>query len=182
MKALLATLALALLATVASADSVWTYTGNASSDSAVSDPNPCHCALSGTVVFDAAWNLISFDFTDGTHELASALGATGFFQPWLYNPAPGQQGFNPFVEWTWGIGDGTYGFGSRNYGSQYESSDWANGPSGQYLYVQGNQGTWVDPPNSTPEPATALLVMLSLPLLALRRRNRHANLVRPVTL
>jgi hypothetical protein len=166
-KTLLATLALALLAATASADTLWTYQGNSVGEQGplFAPPNPCACALSGSLTLDASGQPIAWNFTDGTttlNQTDSAISFTANYTPTL------------FGEWFMSLtgADGIFLL-TEYYGSQYEATDGGSGS----LYVQGNHGTWSDPV-STPEPGTFALVGFGL--LALVSRGRKRNKVSSV--
>src|ERR1700682_5013269 len=100
MKTLLVASALLLFAGVSQADSVWTYAGNNVSGATnlgplpVVGPNPCQCALSGTVTLDSLGQAVGWDFTDGTHTLTN-LNSVGAFSTSYGIPGPG----TPFFTW-----------------------------------------------------------------------------------
>lgn len=158
------------LTSVAEADSVWTYTGN-SQGGALSDPNPCNCALTGSVTFDSSWNVLSYDFTDGTHELTQA-DSTGVINPFFMT------GTIPFAEWHVALDGGGVRFLTENFGSVGEATDSVLVDTDLFLLEEGNRGVWSGPV-STAEPATGLLVGLGLAVVGLMRRRRK-KLVDPV--
>lgn len=152
MKTILATLALAFLSCTASADSLWTYTGNTMAG--------CSCSLDGSVTLGADGSALSWDFTDGTHELTNLNSTGGIDAFYLLSNQSG----TPFRDWAISLTD-AFGWQIRsvNYGSAFEAGD-SSGMSGE----QGNPGVWVDPPVSTPEPRTIVLLGAGL-LLVLRK-------------
>jgi hypothetical protein len=152
-------LALALLAGTANADSIWYYTGNSTSDPAVTIPNPCNCALDGTITFaDPITGLftqidpiLSYSFTDGAFTFNNTNSTIS-----LGPATPGDVGL--FNSWTLSIQalNGQFGFFSQRY-DNFEATDSGSGG----LYVQGNKGTWTDP-IGTPEPGTVLLLGIAI--------------------
>jgi hypothetical protein len=164
MKILLATLAFALVAGTASADTVWTYQGNSVGSQnpfLLGPPNPCGCALSGSVTLDSDGQPIAWSFTDGGLTLNqgdSTFYSAGFGQIEL--------GAFPF-EWSVAVTDGIDGLFTQNYDNGFEATD--GGTNG--LMVQGNRGVWTDTV-STPEPSTLALVGLGLLALVSRGRKR----------
>ena len=172
MKLILGALMGLMLAATASADSVWTYSGNAISGPwhDFLGPNPCGCALSGSVAFDALGNATSWDFTDGTHELTN-LNSTGRF-----SDTGSIMSGSPFSEWAVDLtGAGIYMF-TGFYGSNYEATDGVLlGNSLLWLSEEGNKGVWVDGPVPTTEPASLLLLGAGLAALAFKRRRKPAD-------
>lgn len=162
MKIILGTLLAFIFATIASADSVWTYTGNSVSG-ASNDPivNPCHCAIDGTVTLDATGNAISWNFTDGTHTLTQA-NSSGSIESSIF---PNGTFFS-----TWSIlletGDGVSLF-SNFFGSPFEATDNVAVGNSLFMFEEGNRGVWTEVGVSTPEPSTGLLIAFGLALLGL---------------
>jgi hypothetical protein len=83
MRTFLVLTVLSLLGVPASADSIWTYSGNtqAGSTAAPVSPgfdSPCDCPLTGSVTLDAAGNVVAWDFTGGILTLTN-LNSTGQF-------------------------------------------------------------------------------------------------------
>jgi hypothetical protein len=153
MKIAMVVLALLLFAGAASADSIWTYAGNSQNGPNVTypNPNPCNCALSGSVTFNDSWQPLSWSFTDGL-VTATNLNSTAAFNPFEYSgPA--------FSTWRMLISglDGNAIFLSQFYGSIGEATD-----SGDNWFVQGNHGVWVDGPVSTPEPGVGILLAIGV--------------------
>lgn len=170
MKTLIVAALLLVSAGAASADSVWQYQGNSTPgannliDNAL---NPCNCALSGSVTFDSSWNVLSYDFTDGTHTLTQA-NSTGYFDPFYEMTST-----TPFAEWFVSLRGTGISMLTEYYGSGYEATDDVyNGST--FLYVEGNRGSWTDPV-STPEPSSLLLLGAGLAALALKRRHKPAD-------
>jgi hypothetical protein len=170
-KLLLAILALAVLAGTASADTqTWTYTGNSVSGPSQGQnplpPNPCGCALDGTITFASPMtgltqtqqDVLSYSFTDGAYTFNQANSTLGFSAFTAANQPS-------FEEWFLEVTalDGTLAFFSEGYDT-YEATD--SGIGG--LYVQGNQGTWTDSV-ATPEPGTLALLAVGLGLLLFKR-------------
>lgn len=167
MKALLATLALALLACTASADSVWNYQGN-TVGAALAAPNLCGCALSGSVMLNDTNQAVAWNFTDGILSLDQS-NSTASINPFEY-----PNGGGIFDQWRVvieGIGaDAGVLFFSQYYGSTFEATD----STTEGLYVQGNRGIWTDPPATTPEPGTLVLLAAGLVAVLLRKRRSPA--------
>ncbi len=162
MKILLAIFSLLVFVGTASADSVWTYTGNSMSG--------CNCALDGTVTLDSSGDATAWDFTDGTHELTQ-LTSSGSVNH-------SSQLGNPFQTWKILIDDGTFEFFSQFTGSAFEATDLSlNDVAGtQFGFLQGNHGVWSQGTVATPEPATGLLVASGLLFVGLMRRKRKKPL------
>lgn len=159
MKILLAIFSLLVFVGSASADSVWTYTGN-------SMPG-CNCPLDGTVTLDSSGNATAWDFTDGTHDLTQAT-STGFIH---HSP---QAGADPFQTWTVSLHDGVFDLFSQFTGSASEATDSSFNETSQSLFgfLQGNHGVWSPGVVATPEPATGLLLAGGLLFAGLMRRKR----------
>jgi PEP-CTERM motif len=165
MKILLATLALALLAATASADT-WTYTGNAVGNLLANpEGNTANgFAIDGTVTFAAplvpfqqSYPIVSFSFTQGSFTFDNS-NSTLNIGPFAFGQT------TPFLDWIFSISDAA---GLEMSSIRYdigESTDF--GPAGS---EQGNPGIWTDTV-STPEPST--LALLGLGLLALISRGR----------
>lgn len=162
MKILLAIFSLLVFVGTASADSVWTYTGNTMTG--------CNCALDGTVTLDSSGAATAWDFTDGTHELTQ-LTAAGFVHH-------SSEAGNPFQTWTVLIDDGAFQFFSQFTGSAFEATDVSfNDVAGtQFGFLQGNHGVWAQGVVATPEPATGLLLASGLLFAGLVRRKRRKYL------
>lgn len=163
MKTLIVAALLLVSAGAARSDNVWTYTGSVMAG--------CHCSLSGSVTLDSANQPVSYDFTDGTHELTN-LNSLGKFETTLLgNPLP------LFHTWEFQLttspvyGDTSKGitFISYFYGSYFEATDlsFVNGAS--FGYLEGDKGTWSDPVG-TPEPGSLLLMGLGLGLCMAGRK------------
>ena len=174
MKILLTFALLAALAGTAKADTVWQYQGNSINYGGMFynpgpnggpvpigdiQPNPCNCALTGSVTLDASGNPVAWNFTAAGDNWTSA-NSTGSINPVLTIGAP----VVPFVLWgielTNNLGETMFSqFGTFSMLDAYDFS--SNG-----LIVQGDPGTWTDPV-STPEPGTFSLLGVGLALAAL---------------
>lgn len=153
--------------TTASADSVWTYTGNTmngfvNSSQSFSEPD-CNCALDGTVTLSSALNPVLWTFTDGTHTLTQA-NSTALIDPF-------EQSSIPFQTWLVHIAGGGVEFWSQFTGSNGEATDFSAVNGSLLGYEEGNHGTWTASVAAT-EPATALLVGVGLAAVGLMRRKK----------
>jgi hypothetical protein len=151
---------------LASADTVWTYSGNASSNPLTGiGPNPCHCALDGSVTLDAAGTPVAWSFTDGTHTLTN-LNSTG-----LINDNVSGSGSLPFSTWNIQLMDGGVMVQSNFDGSVLFAHDNVAVNNMVFLDEQGNPGTW-----STPEPGSLglLAIGLVLGLFMVRKKSPRA--------
>ena len=146
-----------LFCSVASADSVWTYTGNTTSGASnVPTSNPCNCAIDGTVTLDDAGNAIAWNFTDGTHTLTQ-LNSTGTIDSDLIGTG------STFFTWSVKLqtGDGVSLF-SDFIGSTFEATDSVVAGGSLFMFEEGNHGLWTEQTIATPEPGTAVLLAIGL--------------------
>ncbi len=183
MKVLLAAVALLLSAGMAKGDSIWQYSGNTTSDPGVGvldftqqmfipTPNPCGCAIQGSLTMSDAGIPTLWSFTAGAITLTN-LNSTIELDDlaWVGNP-------NLFAGWMLQIaGQGAF-ISSSFSGSNYEATDGVAVNGQTYQYVQGNHGVWTDPPAATPEPGTLALIGVGLVgLIAGKRFQSRRNQV-----
>ena len=163
MKILLAIFSLLVFVGTASADSVWTYTGNTMTG--------CNCALDGTVTLDSSGDATAWDFTDGSHELTQ-LTSSGFIH---HSPLTGS---DLFQTWTIFLDNGAFTLFSQFTGSAFEATDSMLNDStqGKFGFIQGDHGVWAPGVVATPEPATGLLLASGLLFVSLTRRKRRKPL------
>jgi PEP-CTERM motif len=175
MKILLATLALALVAGTASADTLWTYIGNATSDPFIQNfypssfQNPCACALDGAVTLASIVPSANYFDEHSVTPLAYSFTVNGFTFTQNNSTASFLFSFIDGQVALWHISGSTLGgqfFQSYSY-DLFEATD-----SGPGMYEQGNRGTWTGGPVATPEPGTFALLGLGLLALASRGRKR----------
>jgi hypothetical protein len=162
MKILLAIFSLLVFVGTASADSVWTYTGNTMTG--------CNCALDGSVTLNSSGNATVWDFTDGTHTLTQA-NSVGAIHPPGTDP-------NQFFPTAWFVslaGNGINLF-SQFDGSAFEATDSSSVNGVIFGFLEGNKGVWTSGVVATPEPATGLLVAGGLLFAGIIRRKRRKHL------
>ena len=162
-----------LIPTTSRADTVWTYTGNSINYAGdfynpgpsggpvpLGDiqPNPCNCALSGSVTLDAGGNPVAWNF--------SAAGVTwdttnsSFVQ--LNDNIADQSPL--FTLWNLQLVD-TQGDTLATLFTTFSMLS-ARDSSSNGLTVFGDPGTWTDPV-STPEPPTLAAVAIALALFVM---------------
>jgi hypothetical protein len=171
MKLALGILALTLLAGTAKADTVstWNYQGNVNNygqffeNPGPTSPNPCNCALTGTVTLDNG-NPVSWSFSAGAVTWNNNNSSFTQFNGNLVLPADPSP---LFTLWNVALVDtqGDTFFTRRTTFSMLDAYDF----SSNGLIVQGDPGTWSDPVG-TPEPGTFALLVLGLAALTLLRR------------
>lgn len=164
MKTTLVTLVLLLFSGVASADSVWTYTGQTMNG--VDGPYQfagCDCSLSGSLTLDADRNVLAWNFTDGMHWLNSSDSTISLI---TYNSA------DPFHHWYVDILGGGIEFFSEFESIREYAVDRVSVNGVTFGLEGGSPGAWVDPPVSTPEPGSLLLLGVGLAALSLKRRRK----------
>lgn len=172
MKALFV-VALLLLSIPAKADSVWDYHGNALGDPTVGHldfehqtfvptPNPCQCAIEGSLVLSDSGVPTLWNFTVGAITLTNLNSTLSLDDlAWPGNP-------NLFAGWFLAIQGAGARIASSFYGSNYEATDGVSVNGAAYQYVQGNHGFWTDP-IATPEPSTIFLLLVATVALCLLR-------------
>src|ERR1700738_681044 len=79
-----------LIPALARADDIWTYTGNSVSGESMGQnplpPNPCGCALDGTITFASPMtgltqtqqDVVAYSFTDGAYTFNQSNSTLGF--------------------------------------------------------------------------------------------------------
>lgn len=157
-----------LLAATASADSVWSYTGNSvnlykmNPFAAQPPANPCACALNGTVLLTNAWTPTAWSFTAG-NETFTNLNST-------LNAYLGPVDPDPTYMWSFFFtgNDGAY-MVTKFSGSFNDALDQGGGMS-----VGSHPGVWTEIV-ATPEPETGLLLAIGVALLAFKRRRKPAD-------
>ena len=177
MKALLATLALALFAGTGSADTIWTYEGNSInnySQNPFAQPsaNPCNCDLDATVTIASdGFTVLNWSFTDGIHtltDLNSTLGGMlGLAEP------------NPLLAWDFLVSGNGIFIITRNSGSVTDALDAVSASNNVFLSVGSNAGTWTESAVATPEPGTLALLGIGLVGLLSRKRKKPAKTTQP---
>lgn len=178
MKFMLGALLGLMLAGAASADTVWTYTGNIMDGSIPAQKSGpgCNCALAGSVTIAGPVGpflpAVAWDFTDGTHTLTQA-NSIAVFTASIFPGAP------LFSTWTVNIVGSNWFFHTQFYCSATEATDSSFGmtPDGLALFgfLEGNHGVWTQAVPSI-EPATALLVGVGLAVVGLMRRRKKTSL------
>lgn len=160
MKFVLGTLLVLMCTVTASADSVWTYTGNSvSGASNVPMPNPCACAIDGTVTLNAAGTAVAWNFNVDGLTLTN-LNSHGQINDDLNGANPNE----PFFTWRIAL-SGTNGLQISSYfdGSSFDATDSAVAEGSLLMFEQGNHGAWTE--IAAPEPATGLLTACGLLLI-----------------
>jgi hypothetical protein len=173
-------LVLGATASTASADSVFTYTGNTISFIGGPGPlqgvNPCNCALDGSVTLNAGGQAVAWNFTDGTDVLTN-LNSTAVFDPFACfgcgtGASPSAQDSIPFEFWKFTISGNGVTMSSMFNGSIGDAQDSATSPT-VTLLVSSDPGKWAESTVAATEPATGLLVGLGLAVAGLMRRRRR---------
>jgi hypothetical protein len=168
MKQIIAILILFLTPALAKADSIWDYTSQLldGADYHGGNPGPnCNCFLTGTVVEDSSFNVISYSFTDGKSTLTN-LNSTGSID--AFN-APFIHGSSPFEVWTVLITQGNIMFFSQADGGLQNGDSVVDGTLIGSINGDGgfHQGTWTQVAVATPEPGSFLLLGAGLLALGL---------------
>lgn len=168
MKILTIAALLLLSAGAAKSDTLWLYQGQSVGDPSVGmvdfvnqvfvpTPNPCGCALSGSLTLSAGVP-VAWDFTAGAVTLTNLDSSISLDDlAWVGNP-------NLFSGWMLQIVGQNSSIFSSFSGSNFEATDGVILDGQTYQYVQGNHGIFTDPA-ATPEPSSAQLMALGLALL-----------------
>jgi PEP-CTERM motif len=166
MKTLIALLALALLATTASADTVWNYQGNAINYFEGTVPGPSNIspfALTGSVTLNDQNVAVAWSFNDGLSTLTN-LNSTGQPIDSLFGA-----GNKPFDTWRVDLtGNGDH-IRSVFFGSLNEAIDFGRGG---LVNVRSDPGTWTEEVVGTPEPGTLALLGVGLAGFLARKYRR----------
>jgi hypothetical protein len=166
MKTSIAALALAVLATTASADTVWNYQGNVIDYFQGVVPGPSDIstfALTGSVTINDQNVAVAWSFNDGASTLTN-FNSTGQIIDSVFGP-----GNKPFE--TWGVnltGNNGDHIRSSFIGSLNEAMDFGGGG---LVNVRSDPGTWTEVAG-TPEPGTFALLGVGLAGLLARKYNR----------
>jgi hypothetical protein len=176
MKLVLGILLGLMVASTASADTTWDYTGNTMNGFVFSQQSfsaaNCNCALDGSVTLDAGGNAVAWSFTDGTHILTN-LNSTGVINPF-------EQSSTPFATWFVSLSGGGTKFFSQFAGSAAEATDFSTVNGVGFGYEEGDHGTWSMDSFGAAEPATGLFLGLGLAVVGLMRRRKKKPFVNTV--
>src|SRR6267154_5153173 len=174
--AALALVATALIAPLAQADTVYTYTGNpfdnfGPSNSGTIATCPPICSISGFTVLASPIDftdfrlvqVLSFSFTDQNTVLTSSNAADTFV-----NVAG--DGFGNISQWVLDLGEGTGPVQLETINFMGASTDSSGAPSQGFDFVAGKPGVWTSSTVATPEPSVLTLQVLGLILACLCSR------------
>lgn len=155
------------------ADTIWDYTSQLldGADYHGGNPGPnCNCYLTGTVVEDSSFNVVSYSFTDGKTTLTN-LNSTASIDP--FN-APGQHRSNPFAIWNVMIQQGAIVFFTQGDGGVQNGDSVVDGTLVGSIDGDGefHQGTWTEVSTPTPEPASFVVLLVGLATMAFFTRGR----------
>jgi hypothetical protein len=177
-----------IVASAASADTVWTYTGNTINyiqgvNPGPTGPNPCGCALDGTVVLNDSGQAIAWSFTAGSHTLTNLNSSAAFFPFNCFGCGTGNVPSSldsvPFgpAAWAFTITGQGIELDSKWRGSLLDARDegFTVGSNSFFLDVESDPGTWTETVAAA-EPATGLFVGLGLAVFGLMRRRRKKPL------
>jgi hypothetical protein len=172
----LALVATALIAPLALADTVYTYTGNpfdnfAPSNSGTIATCPPICSISGFMVLVSPIDftdfrlvqVLSFSFTDQNTVLISSNAADTFV-----NVAG--DGFGNISQWVLDLGEGTGPVQLETINFMGASTDSSGAPAQGFDSVAGKPGVWTSSTVATPEPSALTLQVLALILACLCSR------------
>jgi hypothetical protein len=161
-----------LIAPLAQADTVYTYTGNpfdnfGPSNSGAIPTCPPICSISGFMVLASPIDftdfqlvqVLSFSFTDQNTVLTSS-NADGFI-------SVAGDGFGNISQWVLDIGEGTGPVQLETINFEGGSTDSSGAPSQGFVFVAGKPGVWTSSTVETPEPSVLTLQILGLILSCL---------------
>jgi hypothetical protein len=165
--AALALVATALIAPLARADTVYTYTGNPFDNFDPASACPPICSISGFMVLASPIDftdfrlvqVLSFSFTDqNTVETSSNTDIVA---------AVAGDGFGNISQWVLVIGEGTGPVQMETINFMGFTVDNSGAPSQGFDFVAGKPGVWTSSTVATPEPSVLTLQVLGLILACL---------------
>lgn len=152
---------------IVKADSIWNYSSQLldGADYHGGNPGPnCDCYLTGTVMEDSSFNVVSYSFTDGKSTLTN-LNSTASIDAF---DAPGQHNSTPFVVWNVTIQQGGIMFFTQGDGGVQNGDSVVDGTLVGSIDGDGDfhQGKWTEVSTPTPEPPSFILLGAGLMALA----------------